>query len=108
MSTRLLVFDPRFYSRADAFAQRHPRYAGKDTIATRYHVSNAVVSCGFNEVSEENIDAVFVALEARAETKENYQGECVYPDWEGGVTRGKHSFDKDGYCNICGATKAQP
>ena len=28
--------------------------------------------------------------------------DCVYPDWEGGVIIGKHRFDKDGYCVICG------
>ena len=27
---------------------------------------------------------------------------CVYPDWEGGLIRGDHIRDKDGFCNICG------
>lgn len=29
-------------------------------------------------------------------------GICVYPDWEGGLIQGKHVFDKDGCCIICG------
>ena len=70
MPTSLLVFDPTFYPRADAFAQRHARYIGKDAIATRYHVSNAAVACGFDEVTPKNIEQVFAALEERAEEKE--------------------------------------
>ena len=27
---------------------------------------------------------------------------CVYPDWEGGVTKSHHKFGEDGYCVICG------
>jgi glutamine phosphoribosylpyrophosphate amidotransferase len=36
-----------------------------------------------------------------------YFVDCVYPDNEGGHIREKHtkeSFDKDGFCNICGLT----
>ncbi len=29
-------------------------------------------------------------------------GLCTYPDWEGKMIVGKHSLDKDGFCNICG------
>ena len=70
MATGLLVFDPRFYSRAELFAQHHPHYQGKGTIATRWHISRAVEACGFDEVTTDNIDAVFAALEARAVSKE--------------------------------------
>jgi hypothetical protein len=27
---------------------------------------------------------------------------CLYPNWEGGLSVGTHSFDKDGFCNVCG------
>jgi hypothetical protein len=33
--------------------------------------------------------------------------DCVYPDWEGGFSTGKHNFDKDGFCTTCGKTKEQ-
>ena len=28
---------------------------------------------------------------------------CLYPDWEGGLIRGKHKLDEDGFCVICGS-----
>jgi len=28
--------------------------------------------------------------------------DCLYPDWDGTLINGKHDFDKDGYCNVCG------
>jgi hypothetical protein len=31
--------------------------------------------------------------------------ECTYPDWCGGYITGKHRFDKDGFCVICGVKK---
>ena len=70
MTAGLLVFDASFYQRAALFAQRHPHYQGKGTIATRWHISRAVEACGFDEVTPDNIDAVFAALEARAVAKE--------------------------------------
>ncbi len=33
--------------------------------------------------------------------------DCLYPDWEGGMTSGNHTFDKDGFCIICGQTVEQ-
>lgn len=30
---------------------------------------------------------------------------CQYPDWEGGLIKGKHLFGKDGFCIICGEQK---
>jgi len=33
------------------------------------------------------------------------KSECVYPDWEGGFIVGKHHFDNDGYCVICGSLR---
>lgn len=27
---------------------------------------------------------------------------CYYPDWEGGIYKDKHIFDKEGWCIICG------
>lgn len=29
-------------------------------------------------------------------------GACRYPDWQGSLEVGNHSFDKDGYCAVCG------
>ena len=36
-----------------------------------------------------------------------YMNDCIYPDWEGSVSKGKHNFGKDGFCIICGKTKEQ-
>lgn len=36
--------------------------------------------------------------------------DCLYPDWEGGLIRENHtikSFDKDGFCKVCGMTIEQ-
>ena len=30
---------------------------------------------------------------------------CVYPDWEGGFHIGKHTWDKKGWCCVCGEKK---
>lgn len=32
---------------------------------------------------------------------------CIYPDFEGGYYVGKHNFDKDGWCCICGEHKLE-
>jgi len=34
--------------------------------------------------------------------------ECKSPDWEGGLEVGKHQYDKDGACVVCGEPKAEP
>ena len=31
-----------------------------------------------------------------------WEPECLYPDHEGELIKGKHRFDNDGFCNICG------
>jgi len=33
--------------------------------------------------------------------------DCIYPDWEGGYTAGKHLMDNDGYCRVCGMRQAE-
>ena len=33
--------------------------------------------------------------------------DCIYPDQEGGFFKGKHHFDEDGFCSVCGVTKQQ-
>jgi len=33
--------------------------------------------------------------------------DCLYPDWEGGLEKGTHDFDKDGFCKVCGMTIEQ-
>ncbi len=38
---------------------------------------------------------------------ENKYSECVYSEGDQMIIRGKHNFDKDGFCNICGNTKEQ-
>lgn len=72
MAARILVFDPSFYKRADAFAQQHARYRQKDGTASMYHIINAVWACGYLEVNSDNIDDVMHSLEERAE---QYEGD---------------------------------
>jgi hypothetical protein len=35
------------------------------------------------------------------------ESECVYPDWDGGFTREKHIWDRDGFCIICGTKREE-
>jgi len=48
-----------------------------------------------------NINIMKTEAQIQAKIKE-IKDECVYPDWEGGYIYGKHRYDKDGYCVICG------
>ena len=34
-------------------------------------------------------------------------GPCLCPDHEGGLVKGEHVFDKDGFCAICGNTRSR-
>ena len=45
---------------------------------------------------------VFV-LRNMVDRRKKLKEECQYPDWEGGLTVvGRHTYDKDGFCSICG------
>ena len=35
------------------------------------------------------------------------ESECVYPNWDGAFWRGKHKYDRDGFCIICGYKRNQ-
>lgn len=88
------------------FSAKYTRYL-RDGEPDWPHICKAIESCGFGEVTAQNISHVKIALVERAERKQAAQNDCIYPDYEGGLTRGKHSFDRDGYCNVCGMKRAQ-
>ena len=40
--------------------------------------------------------------------RELFGRRCATPHPDGGVEYGKHSFDADGYCNVCGVRSETP